>query len=57
MGHLLKLNNAHSSVPSAYFSSYKWPIETHDGANAKFSTNWDETGYSVIHNLEAYKSC
>ncbi len=44
MGHLLKQKYAHSRVPSANFSN-KCLILTHDGANAKFSTNWDETDY------------
>ncbi len=33
MGHLLKLNYAHSGVLSAYFIFNKCPIETHDGEN------------------------
>ncbi len=33
-------------------ATIKCPILTHDGANAKFSTNWNETDYSVffLHN-------
>jgi hypothetical protein len=49
MGHLLKLKCVHSRVPtSAYFDFDKCPIKNHDGANDKFSTNWDETDYSVF---------
>jgi hypothetical protein len=47
MGHLLKLTYAHSSVPSPYFSLNKCPITSHDGANAKFSINCDDTDYSA----------
>ncbi len=36
-----------SQLPSAYFNFNKCPIQTHDVANAKFSTNWDETDYSA----------
>ncbi len=32
---------------SAYFSFNKCPISTRDNANAKHSTNWDETDYSA----------
>ncbi len=32
----------------AYFSVRKCPIQTHDGANAKFSTYLEETDDSVI---------
>ncbi len=38
--------NLHSSVPNAHctnISSTKCPTYSHDGANDKFSTNWDET--------------
>jgi hypothetical protein len=31
----------------AHFSVNKFPIYTHDGASAKFSTNSQETDYSV----------
>ncbi len=27
----------------------KCPIKAHDSANAKFSSNWDETDYSDRH--------
>ncbi len=38
---------AHSSVPRAFISFNKCPIKTHEGTNAKFSANWDETDYSA----------
>jgi hypothetical protein len=47
MGHLLKLRYALGTPECAYFSCNKSPIETHDGANAKFSTNFAEKAYSV----------
>jgi hypothetical protein len=40
MEHLLKLKSTH-------FIFKKCPIYTHNGANAKFSTNSHETDYSV----------
>jgi hypothetical protein len=48
MGHLLKINSALGTLECAYFSFNKCPIETHDSANAKFSTNLDEKDYSAI---------
>jgi hypothetical protein len=49
LSHLLKLKYTYSSVPSAYFGFNKYPIKTHNGANAKFSINWDETDYNLSH--------
>ncbi len=37
-----------------YISFNMCPIYTHDGTNAKFSTNWDETDYSV-YNVSDHK--
>jgi len=35
------------TLECAYFSFNKCPVYNHDGANAKFGTNWEETDYSV----------
>ncbi len=35
------------TLDSTHFLFKKCPIYTHDGTNAKFSTSWDETDYSV----------
>jgi hypothetical protein len=37
--------NIHVSQVCTVFN--KSPILTHDGANAKFGTNWDEMDYSI----------
>ncbi len=47
---------ASTSVPNAYFSFNKCPIQTHDGANSKFSTNRDETDYSVCFATDSLAS-
>ncbi len=31
-----------------HFTFNKCPIVTHDSANAKFTTSWDETDYSAV---------
>jgi hypothetical protein len=36
------------TLESTHFIFNKCPIYTHDGANAKFSTNSHETDYSVV---------
>jgi hypothetical protein len=46
-GTLVKLKYAIDTLECAYFSFNKCPIWTHDRGNAKFSTNGDETDYSV----------
>ncbi len=38
------------TLESTHFIFNKWPIYTHDGASAKFSTNSQETDYSVARN-------
>jgi hypothetical protein len=35
------------TLECTHFIFNKCPIYTHNGANAKFNTNWDETDYSV----------
>ncbi len=50
MGHLFNLQHAHSSVPSAYSIAVQLQQVTnlnHDGENAKYGTNLDDTNYSV----------
>jgi hypothetical protein len=39
IGHLLKLKYPLGTLEFVYFSFNKCPIETHNGANAKVSTN------------------
>ncbi len=46
-GRLLKLKYALGTLECAYFSFNKCPLQTNDGANAKFSTNRDKMDCSV----------
>jgi hypothetical protein len=46
--HLLNVKSAHSRTDvHVHFSFNKYPIYTHDGASAKFSTNSHKTDNSV----------
>jgi hypothetical protein len=46
-GHLLEIKSVDSKVNVHIFSFNKYPIYTHKGASAKFSTNSHETDNSV----------
>jgi hypothetical protein len=47
MGHLLKAKSVDSGGECAHFSFKKCPVDTHNGASAKFIINSRETDYSV----------
>ncbi len=46
--HLQKIKYALWTLQCVYFSFKKCPIQTHDGANAKFSTYWEEKDYNNV---------
>jgi hypothetical protein len=48
MVHLLKQKCAPLTLESTHFIFNKCSIYTHEGTSAKFSANYNETGYSVL---------